>query len=287
MKVATIGFFDGVHRGHRSLIHQVVEEARKRASSSLLVTFAQHPLCVLNPGASPLFLTTFEEKLEMLRDSGADEVRVLDFSESLAKMSAYDFMRDILKGECGVDVLVVGYDHSFGNGSDGRDYETYGKELGIEVIRAKKYGEVSASIVRNHLSCGEIEAANEGLGYNYFLEGKVVEGFQNGRKIDFPTANLQVDANKLLPCDGAYAVRVYVDGSSWQGMMNIGLQRFVENGKKTVETHIFDFDGDIYGKTMRVELVHYLRKEQKFDSLDLLRNQLEKDEREIRQLLNN
>lgn len=298
--VATIGFFDGVHRGHRCLIRQVTAEAQHRGLRSLLVTFANHPATVLRPDASLRLLTTADEKRLLLDSSGVDGVAMLPFTRQLAELSARDFMDQVLRRQLNVRVLVIGYDHRFGRRSDGEgfdDYVRYGRELGIDVVQATELDDavhVSSSVIRRALESGDLQLANACLGYNYFLEGQVVSGFHVGRTIGFPTANLALPVEKLVPRRGVYAVDVEILGSSplpvgegracgLRGMLNIGTRPTVENGPDvSIEVHIFDFCHNIYKERARVHLLQFIRNEKKFATVDELRIQLQHDEQTCR-----
>ena len=289
--VATIGFFDGVHRGHRCLIRQVTDEAACRGLQSLLVTFANHPACVLRPEAKLELLTTAEEKQALLTETGVDAVAMLPFTLELASLSARDFMDAVLKQRFAVKVLVIGYDHRFGRRSAGEhfsDYVRYGRELGIDVVQASELegtDHVSSSLIRHALQTGDVALANACLGYDYFMEGPVVKGFHVGRTIGFPTANLSLASEKLVPQRGVYAVDVEVEGLRRRGMLNIGTRPTVENGSDvSIEVNIFDFHHDIYSQRVRVHLLKFIRNEKKFATVDELRNQLLLDERTCRLL---
>ncbi|MBQ0142440.1 MAG: riboflavin biosynthesis protein RibF [Prevotellaceae bacterium] len=269
MKVATIGFFDGVHRGHRFLIQSVIESARALRAQSVLITFNRHPLSVLHSENSPELLTLEDERQYLLRQTGVDEIVVLPFSTELSLLSARDFMAEVLKERLGVTTLILGYDHHFGNKNMGHDYESYGRELGIEILRCGEVNGVSSSLIRSLLLVGDIKSANESLGYNYFIRGIVVHGHHLGRTIGFPTANLDIAHEKLLPREGAYCVRVVVGEYEYDGMMNIG--------RNAVEVHLLDFEGNLYGKRIEIKVTDFIRSETEFTSLDELKNQLEKD----------
>lgn len=273
VKVATIGFFDGVHRGHRHLIREVLDIAEARGCESLVVTFDCHPLSVLNPEKAPKLLSLCDEKVEMLKASGVDEVYVLPFTKELAKLSARDFMERVLKKQLAVSTLVMGYNHSFGNAESGHDYKAYGEELGIEVLTASPLEGVCSSVIRDALKRGDIDAANEGLGYIYSFEGTVVGGKRVGRQIGFPTANIEIGDDKMLPKVGVYKVKAYPLGEdlgeALLGMMNVG--------EDTVEVHLLGFEGDLYGRNLRIEVENFVRDERHFDSLEELKAQLEKD----------
>ncbi len=291
-KVATIGFFDGVHRGHRCLIEQVVEESKRRGLKSLLLTFPEHPAKVLRPEVEMSLLTTADEKAELLAATGVDFVALLPFTRDVAQLSAREFMAQVLKKQLQVEVLVIGYDHRFGHHrNEGfEDYVRYGKELGIDVVLANELEggkHVSSSCIRKLLMQGAVEEAQDCLGYPYFLEGEVVEAFHNGRKMGFPTANIRVSTEKLVPQNGVYAVSVRLDnGTKAFGMLNIGSRPTLDNGSHvSIEVHIFHFHENIYGKHLRLSFLKYIRKEQKFDSLNELQAQLEHDREEVSQFL--
>ena len=290
--VATIGFFDGVHRGHRFLIEQVCEAAAVRGLASSVITFPVHPRKVMHPDFHSELLTTCDEKTALLADTGIDYCIMLDFTPDLARLSAKQFMA-VLKGDYQVQALVIGYDHRFGHNrsEDFDDYVRYGQELGMEVILAQAYSNnemtVSSSAIRHLLLEGDVSEAANCLGYHFFLNGTVVNGYHVGRKIGFPTANLRVsDSDKLIPCDGVYAVRVCVEGKEYGGMLSIGYRPTLENGPdRSIEVHIFRFDADIYQQPMRLSFVRRTRPELKFDSIEELIAQLHRDEVEIKSIL--
>lgn len=290
--VATIGFFDGVHCGHRFLLGQVCRAAAARGLAASVITFPVHPRKVMQPGFQPELLTTRDEKVALLADTAVDYCIMLDFTPDLACLSARQFMA-ILKRDYRVEALVIGYDHRFGhNRSEGfDDYVRYGRELGVEVIPAQAYSAgtmtVSSSAVRSLLREGDVVGAETCLGYPFFLNGTVVNGHRIGRKIGFPTANLRVgDAEKLVPADGVYAVHVFLGGQQYAGMLSIGRRPTVNNGSdRSIEVHIFHFDADVYNQPMRLSFVRRTRPELKFDSLEALVAQLHKDAEEITAIL--
>ena len=290
--VATIGFFDGVHRGHRFLIEQVCKVAAARGLASSVITFPVHPRKVMLPGFHPELLTTCDEKVALLAGTGVDYCVMLDFTLDLARLSAKQFMA-ALKQDYQVQALVIGYDHRFGhNRSEGfDDYVRYGRELGMEVILAQAYSTdamtVSSSAVRRLLLEGNVSEAANCLGYYFFLNGMVVNGYHVGRKIGFPTANLCVnDSEKLIPADGVYAVYVFLGEKKHTGMLSIGYRPTLNNGiDRSIEVHIFNFDADIYNQPMRLSFVRRTRPELKFDSIEELIEQLHKDEAEITAIL--
>ena len=291
--VATVGFFDGVHAGHRFLIQKLKSLAKARNMQSVVITFTTHPRKVLNADYQPQLLNTFSEKLEKLESTGIDCCMVLDFTQELARLSAYDFLKTILKEQYKVKTLLVGHDHRFGhNRSDGfSEYKHYGEMLGIEVIQAERYKTqedhyVSSSDIRLAIGQGNFAHANKLLTYPYSFHGKVIDGFRVGRKIGFPTANLQtIDADKLIPPFGVYAVRVYHNETVHKGMMNIGIRPTLSNSYHTsLEVHILNFNQDIYNQIIKVEFLAKIRDEQKFKSVDELIEQLKKDQKVIERM---
>lgn len=286
--VATIGFFDGVHLGHRHLLRQVIEVAQAYNLTSMVVTFAQLPRKVVNHDSCRYsLLTTKEEKLSLLKMVGISHCEVMDFTPELASLTAYEFMQ-LLRNKYHVHALLIGYDHRFGhNRSEGfEDYVNYGKELGIDVIQATEFPAVSSSRIRELLLSGDLQEANKCLGYPYMLRGQVVSGFHVGQTLGFPTANLQVTAEKLIPANGVYAVMVDLDGKRYQGMLNIGTRPTLANGdERSIEVHIFDFHNDIYNKELRLSLIKRTRGEVKFDTKEQLTLQLQQDAAEIKNIL--
>ena len=314
--IATIGSFDGVHRGHQCLLRQVRGIADERGLGAMAITFGTSPKKVLGMAGVPQ-LTSTEERIALLRQAGMDEVAVLDFTPQMAAMTAYDFMKQVLKEQLHVAVLVIGYDHRFGRGrSEGfEDYVRYGHEMGIEVVRGEACvvdGEpVSSTRIRSLLADGRVDEAAQLLGRPYALSGHVVGGYREGRKLGFPTANIcPLDVNKLIPADGVYAVWVnivdnenadenenchpeennfHLSSFNFQlrkGMLNIGHRPTLNNGReRSIEVHILDFEGDLYGKTITVGFVHRLREERTFTSTEALTEQLLQDEKRVRELL--
>lgn len=287
--VATIGSFDGVHLGHRFVIRHVVEQARKKGLEAVVVTFSNHPLQVLRPGFQPQMLSPEEEKISLLEQTGVDKVVVLEFTKELSLLTAQDFMRRVLKERVDVRMLLIGYDNHFGHDGKGfSDYVEYGRRLNIEVMNIESFspadecGILSSTTIRNALLTGDITTANSLLGYCYFLQGTVVRGFQNGRRIGYPTANLEVSALKLIPENGVYLVRTDMG----MGMLNIGTRPTLHNGtQRSIEVHLFDFQGDLYDKPLRIEILRHLRKEREFGSLEALKRQLTDDEQRCRELM--
>ena len=292
--VATIGFFDGVHRGHKFLIKSVIDSAAEHGLQSAVITFDRHPRLVLHKEFQPRLLTTADEKLRLLAATGVNRCEMLRFDEQTASLSAYDFMKTVLRGRLNVRRLITGYDNRFGhNRAEGfDDYVRYGLELGMEVERAEAFVlngvNVSSSVVRSFLSAGETDMASMCLGYHYKIVGTVVSGYHEGRKLGFPTANIDVeDKLKLVPEAGVYAVRVRIgdEPELLDGMMNIGTRPTFDGTETTLEVNIFGFGGDIYGRKITVEFHRRLREERKFGSVYKLMDQLKADREEACRVL--
>lgn len=290
--VATIGCFDGVHRGHKYLIQQVCETAKREKLHSLLITFPVHPRQVMQADYQPQLLSCLKQKEYLLSCSEADYCIMLPFTKELSQLTAYDFMC-MLHKRYQVQTLIIGYDHRFGhNRSEGfEDYCRYGKEIGMEIIRAKaltEYGTtISSTLIRNLLKTGEVEKANHYLGYSYYISGTVIDGYKVGRKIGFPTANLKPSCpEKLIPETGVYAVYVYLGEKRYMGMLNIGHRPTVHNGPEmSIEVHILDFHEDIYYKEIKIEFIKHIRPEMKFAGLKELTAQLETDRVIVQEVL--
>lgn len=298
---ATIGVFDGVHQGHRYLIGNLQKEAARRGLKAMVITFARHPRQVLCPDWHPQLLCTPEEKMALLQQSGADRIEVLPFDAAMARLSAHDFMQQVLQERLGVSLLLTGYDNHFGHrekaaghdeGFD--DYHRYGQELGIEVVGALPLSRdglrFSSSLVRRLLAEeGDVATANRCLGRCYSLSGSVVHGEQIGRRLGFPTANLQpADDCKLIPKEGVYAVMATIAGVADQplrGMMNIGRRPTFNGRQTTLEVNLFDFDGDLYGQHLNIAFVARLRDECHFDSAEALVSQMRADKQQVEQIL--
>lgn len=284
--VATIGFFDGVHRGHRFLIDGLVAASKRECLSSMVITFDEHPRKVLNSDFQPELLTSLSSKLTLLSKTGIDAVAVLHFDRELAALSAHDFMERVLKEQLNVRKLYIGYDHRFGHGRTEtfEDYVRYGRELDIEVVRSQAFilngVNLSSSVVRNLLREGEVEMATQCLGYPYTLFGKVTMGCKVGRSLGYPTANLDTSRfGQLIPAPGVYAVKVRLQNqvSFLYGMMNIGSRPTFGGEGQSLEVHIFHFEGDLYDKEIMVSFFHRIRSERKFPSSEALARQLEVD----------
>ena len=292
---ATVGFFDGVHRGHRYLIDQLKDEAARHGLKSMVITFDRHPRQVLCPDWQPQLLTTLEEKQLLLSTTGVDSITVLPFTPDLAQLTARRFISEVLAAQLGVKLLLTGYDNHFGHrtadSKEGfHEYVDYGREAGVEVVKAmplaaheNDFGQacVSSSFVRRLLCEGMVEQAAECLGRQYSISGTVVHGHEQGRLMGFPTANMQVlPATRLIPLGGVYAVRVRLPHSTEElpAVTNIGTRpTFGSAQQQTVETYIPDFSADLYGQTISISFVARLRSERKFSSTAELARQMAMD----------
>ena len=277
-KIATIGFFDGVHRGHRFLFAQLQEQARQHDLSPVIYTFKQHPKLILT-GQSPAMLTTMDERLGLLETFA--QVSALDFA-SVQHLTAEQFMRYLFVEE-DVRILLMGYDHSFGSDrlKGFSEYEKIARKIGLRVLRAHECLvdglDVSSTRIRKLLNEGNIHQANRLLGYTYTLKGLVEHGNGIGNQIGFPTANISLSNNKKLPMSGVYAACVKIDEVSYKAVVNIGTNPTVGNERLTVEVHILDYQDDLYGCEIEVAFVDFIREERKFDSLQALQEQIAKD----------
>ncbi|MHA7111100.1 bifunctional riboflavin kinase/FAD synthetase [Sunxiuqinia elliptica] len=295
--ILTVGSFDGVHLGHRKVIDRLNEIAARKNGESVIFTFAPHPRVVLNPEQNDLrLLTTLDEKIELLEQAGVDHLIIFPFTKDFSELSYTDFVHSILVTQLGIDSLVVGYDHKFGKNRKG-DFEmlkglamAFRFELEKLDVLLSDDVNVSSTKIRHALQEGDIARANKYLGYPFGLNGTVVEGQKLGRKIQFPTANIETsDPHKIIPGYGVYAVNVLVEGKTYEGMLNIGTRPTINNNAdhRSIEVHIFDFDQDIYQKQLELKFLAKVREEQKFGSIDGLRSQLEQDKLDVRHLLKN
>jgi len=285
--VVTMGIFDGVHRGHRFLLDSLVARARETGGESVAITFDPHPRMVLNKSAKDLFfLSAMDQKRILLGESGLDHLVIVEFTRNFSRIKACDFVEKILVNEIGTRYLIIGHDHHFGHRAEG-DYNTIENcavSAGFMVEQVEGFrtteGILSSSMIREALLKGSIDDANRWLGYNYSIKGSVVEGRKIGRRIGYPTANIDPsDKFKLIPGDGVYAVEARIDGNLLKGMLSIGKNPTVNRKavKKSVEVNIFNFTKDIYGKQIEVIFRHKLRDQKKFSSTDELAQQMEKD----------
>lgn len=286
---ATIGSFDGVHRGHVAMIEEALSLSSVRGLPLTVITFAKHPRLLFSGWESPFLLCSTEEKLALLAQAGVHRCLLLDFDKKMAALTAREFMRDILRDKLGVEFLAVGYDHRFGRplaGETAADYALYGKEMGIEVALMSCFApggeKISSSKVRGALAAGDVMAAAQLLGRNYSIAGTVEHGAALGRRIGFPTANIALaESLQLLPLDGVYECIFHVSGKEYQGVMNIGCKPTVGSAVRTIEVYAIGLDSDIYGEAVKVEFVRRLRGERRFADIDDLRGQIEADVRRV------
>ena len=279
--VATIGMFDGVHRGHQFVLQHVADEACQRGLQSMAITFDK---------SGPQTLTPLDQKRLLLTKTGIDRIEVLTFNEALKQMTAREFMERELRDRLNVKVLLTGYDNRFGhNRTEGfDDYVRYGQQLGIEVLQLPQEGEISSSIIRQLVSDGDIHQANELLGNPYTILGSVEHGEHIGTKLGYPTANLVlVDKCQLVPAAGVYAVKIRMENSvEWKhGMMNIGTRPTFDGQHQTLEVNVFRLKENLYGQQLQVAFVERLRGEQRFDSIEALKEQLRQDAIEAERIL--
>lgn len=284
--VITIGTFDGVHIGHRKILERLINDARKTERASTVLTFFPHPRMVLQKDTELKLLNTIDEKTKILENLGLDFLVIQPFTEEFSRLSATEFVRDILVNSLHAKKVIIGYDHRFGRNRNANitDLMAFGNALEFEVeeIPAQEIDEVSVSStkIRKALKDGAVKTANKYLGYNYMLTGEVVRGKGLGKQLDFPTANLQIkEAYKLIPKNGVYVIQSTLNNKTVYGMMNIGFNPTVEGASRTIEVHFFDFKGDLYNQQIQVDILEWIRDEQKFNSLEELRSQLKKDKK--------
>ena len=278
----SIGVFDGVHTGHQMLIARMQREGEVRGFTSGIVTFHPHPITVVRPDVQFAYIESLERRVELLRGLGVDFVSVLQFTSELQQVSARDFCRMLVE-EAGMRMLVVGDDFTLGRSREG-DVERlseFGEELGFEVVAIELLGEssayVSSSRIREALAAGNMDEVTELLGRPFSLRGPVVHGDERGRAIGFPTLNIGISADRALPANGVYITRAEVGGRSFDACTNIGVQPTFDGTVRQVETHLLDFEGDLYGAVADIQLLHRLRDERKFDGVDELVAQIARD----------
>ena len=285
--VITIGTFDGVHTGHLQIIKQLKEEAEEINGETVIITFDPHPRMVILSDKSEIkLLNTLAEKIELLEKIGIDHLVVVPFTKEFSEQSAEEYIKDFLVKNFHPHTVIIGYDHHFGNQRKGnyKLLEEYGPQFNFQVKEIPEHVlnqvSISSTKIRKALLNCDIDTAHKCLGFDYFFEGKVVEGDKIGRTIGYPTANLELtDKNKLVPGNGIYAVQLKIDNEqlTMNGMMSIGIRPTIGESKRTIEVNIFDFDKDIYGQTVRVYLKKYLREEKKFTGLGELKTAIDKD----------
>lgn len=283
--VVTLGTFDGVHVGHKKIIERLLFNAKELNCESLVLTFFPHPRMVLQKDADVKLLNTIEEKANLLSKTGLDNLVIHPFDQAFSRLTAEEFVKNILVDCFNVEKIIIGYDHRFGRNRTANidDLIAFSKIYGFEVeqISAQEINDVAVSStkIRNAILDGNIDLANNYLNYNYSFKGKIVKGKQLGRTIGFPTANFEIDDSyKLIPKNGVYVVESVINQNRIFGMMNIGFNPTVGENAQTIEVYYFDFNGDLYGQQITVSILHRLRCEQKFDSLEALKNQLKSDQ---------
>jgi len=284
--ILTLGTFDGVHIGHKKILERLTQNTENGKYESLVLTFFPHPRMVLQEKSEIKLLNTISEKSKLLEKSGIENLVIHPFNESFSRLTAEEFVHSILVNQFHIQKIIIGHDHRFGRNRTANidNLIAFGAEYGFEVeqISAQEIQDVSVSStkIRKALQDGNMSLANEYLGYAYFLTGEVVKGKQLGRTIGFPTANIQIKEDyKLIPKNGVYAVKTFIGQKEVFGMMNIGFNPTVNGQKQTIEVNLFDFDADIYGEKLEISLLKYLREEQKFGSVDLLKEQLYQDKK--------
>lgn len=284
--VITVGTFDGVHSGHLKIIGQLRTEARAINGEAIIITFDPHPRMVIDPKGDPvILLNTLDEKIALLRKQDIDHLVIVPFTHEFSEISAEDYIHDFLVQKFHPHTVIIGYDHHFGKGRRG-NYKLLEKFADEHQYKVKEIPEhilneaaISSTRIRNALLQSDIETASRFLGYYYFFEAMVVKGDGIGKTIGYPTANLEItDENKLIPGDGVYVVKVRLDNTEYGGMMSIGVRPTLAVSRRVVEVNIFDLDEDLYGKTLQVHVVGYLRGQEKFNSLKELAEQISKDE---------
>ncbi len=302
----TIGTFDGVHTGHIQIIHQLKKEAKQNNGERVIITFDPHPRMILNhqKNQAPIkLLNTLSEKIELLEKQDIDHLVIVPFTRDFSNQSAEEYVTDFLVSKFHPKTIIVGYDHRFGKNRAGnyKLLEQFRKKYNYQVKEIPEHVlhhiTISSTRIREALNQGDINTANEYLGYDYFFEGSVIEGNKLGRTLGYPTANLLInDPNKLVPADGIYAVNVslgkeninsdskFMAASNHKGMMSIGFRPTIGDNKKMIEVNIFDFDKNIYGRYLRVYVTHFLRKEEKFANLEELVTQMAIDEKNAKGL---
>ena len=294
VSILTIGTFDGVHIGHQKIIERLNQIKELKNERSVILTFFPHPRRVLDHSQDIRMLTTMEEKIKLLDRFGLDHLIIEPFTREFSRLSALDFVRDILVNKLHIRKLVIGYDHRFGKNREGNfdQLTEYGELYGfdVEMITAQEIQNVSVSStkIRRAIENGDMHTANAYLGYNYLLTGPVIKGQGIGRKINFPTVNLEIEESyKLIPKNGVYTVRASFDATRVFGIMNIGFRPTVGGTARTIEIHLLDYEGDLYGKRLQVEVLHRIRDEKKFRDITELSEEIRKDEMTARSWLSN
>lgn len=292
--VLTIGTFDGVHRGHQQIIHSLKKEAQSVNGETIIITFHPHPRKVVSSHIALQLINTPDEKTELLQQHGIDHLVIVPFNKSFSELSAEEYIKKFLVDKFRPHTIIIGYDHHFGKNRSGnfRLLEEKSSVYGYKLIEVPQHIldeiEISSTKIRKALLGGHVETANKLLGYDFFFEGRVVEGDKLGRQLGFPTANMvYTDDDKLHLGEGVYAVMVLVNNQEKKGMLSIGKRPTLNDTQERVEVNIFDFDGDLYGKTIRVKVKKYLRPQEKYPSMEALKAQIEEDKKNSIEVLKN
>lgn len=288
-----MGTFDGVHVGHRKILEKLTQNTENDEYESLVLTFFPHPRMVLKGHSDVKLLNTLSEKIDLLEEIGVQNLVIHPFDETFSRLTAEEFVKTVLMDQFHIQKIIIGHDHRFGRNRTANidDLIAFGKQYHFEVeqISVQEIDAVSISStkIRNALTKGNMALANEYLGYEYFLTGTILKGKQLGRSIGFPTANLHIEENyKLIPQNGVYVVKSIIKEKTIFGMMNIGFNPTVAGENLSIEIHYFDFDADLYDQKISVSILEYLRPEQKFDSVELLKQQLKKDRKLALDIIN-
>ena len=291
--ILTIGTFDGVHIGHNKILTKLVEESKKNNLSSLIMTFFPHPRMVLQKSQEIKMINTIDEKIHLFEKTGVDNLIIQPFDENFSKIRAKEFVEEILVKKLKIKHIIIGYDHRFGKDREASvdDLKKFGLNymFTVEEIAAQEIHSIaiSSTKIRNAILKGEIKKCNEYLGRNFMLTGEVVHGDGLGKKINFPTANIEIiDTYKIIPKNGVYLVKAIINSEIYFGMMNIGVRPTIGGKNKSLEIHFFNFKDNIYNKTISVEIICKIRDEEKFSSIDELKIQLKKDEQFCLKLIN-
>ena len=291
--ILTIGTFDGVHIGHNKILKRLIQDSKKNNLSSLVMTFFPHPRMILNKSHDIKMIDTISEKINLLEKTGLDNLIIHPFDNNFSKIRAKEFVEEILVKKLKIKEIIIGYDHKFGKDREAsvEDLKKFGKDymFTVKEIPAQEIDSIaiSSTKIRNAILNGEIEKCNKFLGRNFILTGKVVYGDGLGKKIDFPTANIEIkETYKITPKNGVYLVKTTINSNTYFGMMNIGIRPTVGGTNKSLEIHFFNFKDNIYGKNVSIEIIKKIRDEEKFSSIDQLKIQLKKDEQFCLKLIN-
>ena len=282
--ILTIGTFDGVHLGHQKVLERLTNSAKENNLESTVLTFFPHPRTILNPNKPLKLINSVKERTELLNRSKVDNLIIHPFDKNFSELDPEKYVVEILVKKLKAKIILIGYDHKFGKNrtADITDLKIYGKKYGFKVIEIKAEEisniAISSTKIRKAISEGNISTAKKYLGYDFSLSGKIVHGKSIGRTLGFPTANIEVkEEYKLLPKNGVYLIQSVINHNKYFGMMNIGIKPTIKESSKTIEVNFFDFEGDLYHKNINVNIKKFIRDEIKFDSLKLLKSQIQKD----------